>query len=137
MIAGTGSQASKLKSLAEKLKIGDRVKMLGYRQDVHDLLTAADIFCFPSYREGLSVSLMEAMGHKLPCIVSRIRGNVDLIDDNGGRMFAPCSVDELVEGLVYVLSADREKMGQYNYEHVQIYAIKNVMRKMKRLYAIE
>lgn len=137
VIAGTGSQASKLKSLAEKLKIGDRVKMLGYRQDVHDLLTAADIFCFPSYREGLSVSLMEAMGHKLPCIVSRIRGNVDLIDDNGGRMFAPCSVDELIESLVYVLSADREKMGQYNYEHVQIYAIKNVMRKMKRLYAIE
>ncbi|MGH2075729.1 glycosyltransferase [Aerococcus urinaeequi] len=56
-----------------------QVYFLGYRSDIYQLLYFADLFVFPSYREGLSVSLMEAKAAGLPAVVSNIRGNEDLI----------------------------------------------------------
>ena len=44
----------------------------------------ADLFLFPSYREGLSLALLEAMVNKLPVICSDNRGNCDLVDDGWG-----------------------------------------------------
>ena len=56
--------------------------MLGFRNDIYELLKCADAFVFPSKQEGLPVALMEAMAAGLPCIASRIRGNVDLLPDS-------------------------------------------------------
>ncbi len=78
-IAGAGDLREYLLSLSEELGIRDHVHLLGYRKDVAELYRAADVFVFPSFREGLSVSLMEAMASGLPCLVSDIRGNRDLI----------------------------------------------------------
>ena len=60
-----------LKKLANELNV--HLHLLGYREDIPELLMSADLFAFPSYREGLSVALMEAMasrisvGQLLPC----------------------------------------------------------------------
>ena len=59
-----------------------RLKLLGYRTDIVELLRASDLFVFPSLQEGLPVALMEAMACGVPCIASKIRGNVDLLDDD-------------------------------------------------------
>ena len=61
--------------------LGKRLILTGYRRDVPDIIAAADIFAFPSFHEGLPVALMEAMAGGLPCVGSKIRGNVDLIKD--------------------------------------------------------
>ena len=58
------------------------MKLLGHRNDVCELYKAADVFVFPSFQEGLPVSVMEAMAMGKPCVVSNIRGNTDLIKDN-------------------------------------------------------
>lgn len=78
-IAGSGKLKGKLEQLSEKLGIEKQIHFLGYRNDIVQLLKIADIFILPSRREGLNVSLMEAMASGLPCIVSKIRGNLDLI----------------------------------------------------------
>ncbi len=61
----------------------NRLKLLGYRTDIADLLHCADVFVFPSLQEGLPVALMEAMAAEVPCVASRIRGNTDLLGDDG------------------------------------------------------
>lgn len=81
-IAGKGDKADYLKELAKKMNVN--LHLLGYRTDIVELLNTADVYAFPSYREGLSVALMEAMAAGLPCVVSKIRGNVDLIEDGKG-----------------------------------------------------
>ena len=54
------------------------------------------MFVMPSYREGLSVAMMEAMSCGLPVIASNIRGNCDLVDEEGGFLFDIHNIDELV-----------------------------------------
>lgn len=57
------------------------VQFLGEREDINRILQMADFFIFPSKREGLSNSLLEAMSSQLPIIASMIGGNVDLIEN--------------------------------------------------------
>ena len=65
-----------LDSQIRRLGLDDRVTLLGARgsQDVADLYRAADMFCLPSYAEGLPVALMEAMAAGLPVVATRITG---------------------------------------------------------------
>lgn len=80
-ICGQGELQAYLTNVTRRFNLEDKVTLLGYRDDVYELYQAADIFMFPSKREGLSVALMEAMASGLPVICSKIRGNTDLITD--------------------------------------------------------
>lgn len=80
-IAGLGDLRDSLLNLSEELKVEKQIHLLGFRADMPALYKAADIYIHPSFREGLPVSLMEAMASGLPCIASNIRGNRDLLAD--------------------------------------------------------
>jgi glycosyltransferase involved in cell wall biosynthesis len=67
-IVGKGSKEKCLMNLAKELNVN--LHLLGYRTDVVEILWSADIFALPSYREGLSVAMMEAMAAGLPCVAS-------------------------------------------------------------------
>ncbi|WP_455655304.1 glycosyltransferase family 4 protein [Phascolarctobacterium sp.] len=82
LICGKGKLKEYLQNLAQKLGIGDKVKLLGYRTDVLEICKIADLFIFPSKREGLPVSLIEAMACGVPCIASDVRGNRDLLSSD-------------------------------------------------------
>jgi glycosyltransferase involved in cell wall biosynthesis len=96
--------------------------------------SSADAFIFPSYREGLSVSVMEAMVSGLPCAVSRIRGNTDLITDKGGAFFNPHSTEECVQAIREVLDGDMMGMGQVNRDNSSIYSMSVIISIMKSIY---
>lgn len=136
IIAGEGEKREAIIALVEELKVSDRVKLLGFRNDIRELCAAADIFAFPSFREGLSVALMEAMASGLPCVVSRIRGNVDLIDENGGALFMPSSEIECKKAIEQVLSSNGKELGAYNAEKVKQFSYEKVLSQMKELYGV-
>ncbi|MEG1887034.1 MAG: glycosyltransferase, partial [Oscillospiraceae bacterium] len=94
MVCGDGENRESLKSLASELKMENRLVLTGFRYDIKEIYRIADVFAFPSYQEGLSVSLMEAMAAGLPIVCSKIRGNVDLIEEgNGGFLLEPTDVN--------------------------------------------
>ena len=78
MIAGQGVLKDYLLNLAEKLHIKNQIQLLGFRKDIPELLNSSDLYVLPSLREGLNVSLMEAIASRIPCVASNIRGNMDL-----------------------------------------------------------
>lgn len=80
LICGKGELKDHLQNLATELGIGDKVKLLGYRKDVLEICKVADLFVFPSKREGLPVSLIEAIASSIPCVASDVRGNRDLLN---------------------------------------------------------
>jgi len=89
-IAGEGPLAAELARRAEALGLGARVAWLGARQDVGDLLEACDVFVLPSEREGLSVTLLEAMRAGRPAVATAVGGNPEAVADGvTGRIVPP------------------------------------------------
>ena len=77
ILCGVGEKQKELQEQADKAGFHDNVHFLDYRNDVKELYRASDCFVVPSFREGFSRSIMEAIASGLPCIVSKIRGNTD------------------------------------------------------------
>ena len=137
MICGRGPLMDAYKELAKELGVGDRVVLTGYRTDVADFYKMADVFLFPSFREGLSVSLMEAMAAGLPCIASRIRGNVDLLK-NSRYLFDPEDENVLCQLLKDAANGVQiEQECEQNWETLKKYDIKNVSKKCRVLNTLQ
>jgi glycosyltransferase involved in cell wall biosynthesis len=100
-IAGDGPLRRELEEQISSLNLNEYVKLLGERDDVADLLAAADIFVLPSRSEGLPIALLEAMAAGLAVIASRIGGIEEVISDGIGGLLVP--VDDYVE-LAYTIS---------------------------------
>jgi len=131
IIAGEGNQENKLRQMAAERNISHQLILLGYRDDIVNLLHMADIFVFPSLREGLSLSLMEAMAAGLPCVVSRTRGNVDLIrHGHSGLVCNPLDAAAFADAL----AKTTPEMGAAAQTDVRKFDISIVMEQMKKIY---
>lgn len=79
VLAGDGPLRAEIEAKVRGLKIENNVKFLGIRSDINRLLQVFDVFVFPSFHEGLPVTLVEAQGAGLPCVISKeITKEVDL-----------------------------------------------------------
>lgn len=70
LLVGGGADLPRIQAKAQELGITERVRFLGVRSDVADLMQAMDVFVFPSLYEGLGIALVEAQAAGLPCVVS-------------------------------------------------------------------
>ncbi len=70
-----------LSEIEKDPNLSRKIKLLGYRSDVADLLRAGDIFVLPSHREGMPRSIVEAMLTGLPVVATDIRGSRELVVD--------------------------------------------------------
>lgn len=137
VICGQGQLDEYLANLGKELGIEKQVYLLGFRNDIPEICMASDLFIFPSFREGLSVALMEAMACGLPIICSNIRGNKDLIVDNrGGYLIDPTDVDELAKKILLLNEEQNRKknMGLYNVKRIKKFELKNVLKETAQLY---
>lgn len=135
LICGEGPLKDKLIKKADRLQ--KNVHFLGYRTDIKELLNASDIFVLPSYREGLSRSLMEAMASSLPCVVSEIRGNVDLLKNGyGGFLVNPNDVDGWIFSLRQLIYDKNKRMtfGKINREVVETFSLKSATESIMDVY---
>lgn len=76
-LCGTGECEEKLKRLIHNLGLDDKVCFWGYRTDMEKILHVAEIFCFPTKREGLGLAAIEAMASGLPILTSNVHGIKD------------------------------------------------------------
>lgn len=137
-IVGNGKLQEYLTQLISELKLEDRVKLLGYRKDVPDLCHAADVFAFSSFQEGLPLAVMEAMASGLPCVASRIRGNVDLLEDGMGAYMCSPDDEEAFAKYIEMLAADpvlRQRQGGINKEKVSRFDVEIVNRRISEIYS--
>lgn len=136
-IAGQGNEREHLISLAKSLNVN--LHLLGYRTDIAELLNCADIYAFPSYREGLSVALMEAMASGLPCVVSKIRGNTDLIcNHQNGFLCNANDIEAFADAIEQICGNESliKVMGNKNREAIQDYDSTVVSAMMFEIYEL-
>jgi len=136
IIAGQGKEKERIETAAESAGIKDKVILLGYRNDIDSLLQAADIFVFPSKREGLPVSLIEAMASGLPCVASRIRGNIDLIKDTGSNiLFELKDKDGIFKALLEMMCKKERGRSEENIKISKQYDISIIKEIMNKIYS--
>lgn len=138
-IVGQGELKEHLQAIIDELNLNNRVFLLGFRKDIAELCCAADVFVFPSFQEGLPVSIMEAMASGLPVVCSRIRGNVDLIDENGGVLFDPHSVDECRLAIMSLID-DRSlccNMAETNRIRASQFELSNINKCLLEIYDLQ
>lgn len=123
LILGDGPYRTHLENICSTLGLNDHVLFLGVRKDVKELLHLSDIFVFPTFSEGMSVALLEAMAVGLPCIASDIGPNREAIThQKTGLLFTPGKTDEL-ESCILSLMHDHKKcrrLGMAARESVQL-----------------
>lgn len=106
VLIGTGMDSPRYLQLIESSPFRNRIHILGYRQDVYQIVAACDIYVQPSLSESLSRSVMEAMCLGVPCIVSDVGGLIELIDhEKCGLVVQKASVHALARA-IETLAAD-------------------------------
>lgn len=135
IIAGKGNQKDNLETIAREIGVESRLHLLGYREDIPELMSVADVFALPSLREGLNKSLMEAMASGIPCVCRRIRGNVDLIDNQGGSIVESEEPKAWAIAIDSILESDYKVLcGDYNKSKVKNFSMEIVLNELKSLY---
>lgn len=136
LICGQGELEEALREQCRRLEIDSQVIFAGYRRDIPELCSAADLFAFMTHQEGLPVALMEAMSCSLPCLCSRVRGCSDLITDGtDGRMtqMDPQAVADAIAAL-YRDPALRTRLGRAAAGKLQEFSSESVHKKMLEIY---
>lgn len=140
ILCGVGPLKEELKKLSKEKGINSQVHFLGFRNDVIQLMKSCDLFVMPSYREGLSRAIMEAMGTGLPIIASKIRGNVDLIiNEENGYLIDPKD-DEKLAKLINKLMQDkklRKRVSEKNISDSEKYDMKQIKHKIRTIYEVK
>ena len=114
LIAGQGPDEERLRRHIARAGAEDTVRLLGYRDDIGALLAAADVFCLPSYLEGLPVSILEAMQAGIPCVATDVGGTGHVVrDGETGLLVPPRQPRRLAEALGTVLAGGNGLVGSW------------------------
>lgn len=137
VICGRGNQSGALQALAKRYGMEDQLKLVGFQTNITEWLSIADVFAFPSVREGLGLAALEAMAAGLPLVTSDSGGIKDFME-NGKTGFC-CHFSDSNGFAVAIrrLKNDlalREQMSRGNREAVKRFDIQNVKQKMEEIY---
>jgi L-malate glycosyltransferase len=136
-IVGDGPLRSSLEDLVRHLGIVKKVRFLGIRKDVPELLFNSDIFAMTSLWEGMSISILEALAAGLPIVATKVGGNPEIIEDGVSGILVPKGDAEgFAEAVLSLLRdpAKRTRMSVAARERVKDFSIEAAAAAHKRLY---
>ncbi|MEZ5081529.1 MAG: glycosyltransferase [Thermoleophilia bacterium] len=114
-LVGDGPDRDHLDRHVRELGLGDAVHLVGAvgQDTIRDHYAAADVFCLPSFAEGVPVVLMEAMAMEIPVVTTRIAGIGELVEDEAaGILVRPGRAEYLTDALARLTDSDlRRRMG--------------------------
>jgi L-malate glycosyltransferase len=138
VIVGGGDEEEALRSQAAALNLEDRIRFTGMRHDVPRLLTAFDVFCMPSYLEGLCNSVLEAFAMKVPVVATRAGGLPEIVEhERTGLLAPPRDPASLAAAIVRMLSdrALAERVGDAGHRLVHArFSVDHMVARTVELY---
>jgi glycosyltransferase involved in cell wall biosynthesis len=131
VVAGHGTMRPMLADTALRLGLGEAVHWLGMvrREDLPDLLNAADVFVMASRFEGMPIALLEALACGLPAVAPAV-GEVGLVlrDRKNGRLLADRTAESIAAAIIWVLDQPRERFASAAVEAVRPYESRRVLQ---------
>lgn len=135
ILAGEGQHLKKCIDLTKALKLSDRVKFLGNRNDVPQLLKTADIIVLSSHYEGMSLSSIEGMASGRPFIASDVPGLTDMVK-GAGLLFQHQNEKELAQHIINLKNdkAYYSKVAKACQNRAKLYNINTMINKQIEVY---
>ncbi|RKN85658.1 glycosyltransferase [Paenibacillus ginsengarvi] len=138
LVGRDAGMQSELERLVKHWDIADKVKFLGVRQDMVDILNITDIQVLSSYEEGFSNAILEGMACSLPLVVTRVGGNPEAVIDNfNGYVVLPRNSDQLKGAIMKLLSDHhaRVAMGERGRKRVEeLFTLKVMAQNYREMY---
>lgn len=132
LIVGDGEERNAIEEKAHRLGIEEDVILAGVRNDVYDMLQAMDVFVFPSFKEGLPVTLIEAQATKLPCLISDTVSEYARQNSNVEYISLSASAAEWAQKAQKLASIDRESVSCEKL--IKNYDINEVVKQLEKIY---
>jgi glycosyltransferase involved in cell wall biosynthesis len=137
LLVGDGPEAPALAAAARQAGVGERVRFLGWRDDIPRIVAALSVFILPSANEGMGRVLVEAMAAGVPVIGTRVGGIPSVIADGEcGLLVEPGDVAGL-SGAIGKLLADgplAARMGAAGRRRALAYGVESMVEKLDGLY---
>lgn len=134
---GKGKCEQEINQQINDLGIQDKVKLLGYRKDINKIMQVSDVFFLPSHREGLCLSMIEAMNFGLPIVTSNVRGCKDLVEENKNGFIAERNDYIKFAEYITMLFSDKNlynQMSEHSKQLAPMYGIENVKKQLEEIY---
>lgn len=139
VVVGEGPLRGELGARAERLGIASRVRFLGDRADVDEILAALDVFVLPSRTEGMSNALLEAMAMALPVVATAVGGTPEVIADGRSGLLVPADDPAAMAAAVGRVLADPARsnaLGESARAVVEErYGARSMVRRLEGIYA--
>jgi glycosyltransferase involved in cell wall biosynthesis len=139
LLVGRGSLQKETEALANELQLGSAVRFLGVRQDVPQVMSAADAYVMSSAWEGMPMVLLEAAAAGLPIVATRAGGNHEVVRDGESGYLVPPrdfrALSDAMQRLMDHSETERRRMGAAGRNHVRAhYGLHRVAEQWERLY---
>lgn len=122
-ICGRGGKEEELDLYIRQYGLEKNIKLLGYRTDMERVLQSADIFAFPSIREGFGMAAVEALGCAIPVIAADNRGTKEYMHDGSNGIVCDSSDSDAFAKAIECLYHDESLRKEYSQNALQISAI--------------
>lgn len=137
-IAGDGPCMWSLRALTKELGLTKNVRFLGDVGDVASLLGTASLFVLPSFTEGISLTLLEAMARGLPVAATRVGGNAEVVAENETGLLVPSADPPALASAILELAGDFSRsraMGLAGRSRVErFFDVRLMVRRYESLY---
>lgn len=137
-MVGDGPLKNELSQLAVSLGVNSRVMFLGRRTDIPEILQSIDIFALTSISEGMSNTILEAMGSWLPVVASNVGGNPEIVvNDLTGFLVESNNENALADALAILIEnpARRKEMGVAGRKLVETrFSLKTMVENYEEMY---
>lgn len=137
LICGQGPLMDEYRKLAESLGVSDRLIMPGFVSGLERYYRLADVFVFPSLREGLPVSVIEAMASGLPVICTRIRGSADLVEEEKNGLFIEADHPETIIKALKKMQDENLCFYAENMRKAKNYSLPMIENRYRKIYGID
>ncbi|MCX7766180.1 MAG: glycosyltransferase [Candidatus Sumerlaeia bacterium] len=138
LIAGEGEERQNLELQIKRLGLEEKVRLLGFRQDIGDIMRLFQLFVLASHLEGLCTSILDALLLKIPVVATNVGGVPEIIKDHKtGLLVEPKNPALLAEAILYALQhpAEMKRMAERGYEFVlEHFTVDNMVRDTINVY---
>ncbi len=138
LIIGEGPLRREIEILIKKFNLGKKVKLLGFRQDIPEILSILHLFVLSSSWEGLGTSLLDALASRVPVVATNVGGIPEIVRDGVNGILVPPGNPGVLAGAIISLLKNRDFAGRMAEEGFRLvkekFSIKRMVDETRKIY---